>query len=254
MFKTMQTIFKVAIIIILLINGTKQTQAQTYNNLLAQTAEGIDITERLPSLAELQALAEENSPYYKMLDAEVRKGHSLVKEEQREWMYWVGIEGNAKYGLFDNLIIKEDLGLEESNTETTEQTRYSIGAFMKIPLSSLLDNSNIKTAKAEEEEILIHQREVKRREFRQLIITRYYDVVKENRGIIIKNNTVETFKVQCMRAKEDFENADITIDEYAKLEAMLAKATLSLEEAKLDFIAAYKKLEETIGVKITLKN
>lgn len=71
---------------------------------------------------------------------------------------------------------------------------------------------------------------------------------------MIKSNAVENYRVQIVRAKEDFESGDITVDEYARLEDMLSKAVLSFEEAKLDFAAAFQILEETVGVKIKLKD
>ncbi len=227
--------------------------AQTYDELLANTSSGIDFADRLPPLAELQAQAIENSPIFKMLDADVSIGEYKVKEEKREWMHSMGIESGARYGLFDNLIITQDLGLVESNTQTTEQTRYYVGAFIKIPISAIIDNSNVKTAVAEKEK-LQYQREARIQELRQLIIVRYNNVILEYRGILIKSNAVESYRVQRLRADEDFKNGKINVYEYARLEDMLSKAVLSLEEGKLNFTTAFQILEETVGVKINLKN
>ncbi|WP_321372782.1 TolC family protein [uncultured Draconibacterium sp.] len=243
---------KIKLISLLLIGVVAVLKAQTYDELLAKTAEGTDISEKLPPLHELQRLAIENSPIFKLLDADVEIGAYKVKEEKREWMQSLGVEGGARYGLFDNLIISQDLGLVESNTQTTEQTRYYFGGFLKIPLSAIFDDSNVRTAKAENEK-LKYQREARIQELRQLIIVRYYNVIREFRGIIIKTNAVENYRVQRIRAEEDFLNGKITIDEYARLEDMLTKAVLSLEETKLDFTSAFQILEETVGVPIKLK-
>lgn len=248
----MKAYINICLLLFLFGLATGEVYAQTYDKLLSMSEDGRDITERLPPLAELQEQAIINSPIFKMLDADVKIGEYKVKEEKRQWMASLGVEGGARYGLFDNLIISQDLGLVESNTQTTEQTRYYLGAFLKIPISSIIDDSNVKTAMAEKER-LKYQREARIQELRQLIILRYFNVVKEYRGIIIKSNAVENYRVQRMRAEEDFLSGDINIDEYARLEDMLTKAVLSLEEAKLDFVSALKILEETVGVKITFR-
>lgn len=243
---------KIVMFFVFVICSINSVLAQTYDELIVNISSGIDITEKLPPLAELQAQAIDNSPIFKMLDADLVIGEFKVQEEKREWMSSIGIEGSAKYGLFDNLIITEDLGAMESNTQTTQQTRYSVGAYVKIPISAIIDNSNVKVAKAEKEK-LRYQREARIQELRQLIIVRYYNVIREYRGIVIKLNAVENYRVQKLRAEEDFSNGEINVYEFARLDDMLSKAVLSLEGAKLDFSTAFHILEETVGVKINLK-
>lgn len=177
----MRTCFYIVFLFALAVIPAGKLYAQTYAQLIANMADGVDISDRLPPLSELQSQAVENSPYFKMLDAEVRRGEWMVKEEKREWMHWMGVEGGVKYGLFDNLIMTEDLGIEDFSTHTTEQTRYNFGAYVRIPISSIFDKSNVKTAK-EEKERLSFQRENKIKEFRQLVIVRYFNVIKEYRG------------------------------------------------------------------------
>lgn len=248
----MKLISKISIVIWLSLLAVNSLWSQTYDELIANTASGVDISYRLPPLDELQGQAIDNSPVFKMLDADVAIGEYKVKEEKREWMASMGVESGARYGLFDNLVITQDLGLAESSTATTEQMRYHLGAYIKIPISAIIDNSNVKTAKAEKDK-LRYQREARIQELRQIIIIRYNNVIREHRGMVIKTNAVENYRVQRLRAEEDFKNGIINIDEYARLEDMLTKAVLSLEESKLDFMTAFQILEETVGVKINLK-
>ena len=231
---------------------TITTFSQTYDALLSVTPLGKDITEQLPPLAELQAKAIQNSPLFKILDTDVTIGEYRVKEEQREWMNSLGFEGGARYGLFDNLIITQDLDMIESNPQKTEQTRYYFGAFVKIPLSAVFDNSNVRAAKAEKDK-LRYQREARIQELRQLIIVRYNEVIKQSRGLVIKTNAVENYRVQMIRAEIDLKNNQISFADYARLSDMLTKAVIEQEEAKLDFATAFQILEETVGTKINFK-
>ncbi|WP_347841263.1 TolC family protein [uncultured Draconibacterium sp.] len=226
--------------------------AQTYNELIENSSFEKDIVDMLPPLAELQENAILYSPVFKILDADVAIGEYMILEERREWMRWLGFEGGVKYGLFDNIVLSEELGDVELSTAKTQQTRYYGGLFLKMPISSLADKSNVKVAKAEKEK-LSYQREARIKELRQLIIIQYGNVVKEHRGMIIKNNAVENYRVQMLRAQNDYQNGKINISDYARLDDMLSKAVLALEDAKTDFITAFMILEETVGTKIQLK-
>lgn len=244
---------KVLHIILFLFIFSGVLQAQTYDELLANTSLGIDIADRLPPIAELQIEALVNSPLMKLYDAEVEIGKLQITEERREWMRNLGFEGGAKYGRFDNLMLREDYGVYGINTTKTEQTYYHLGAFLKIPLSSIVDRSNVRIAKAEADK-LKYQKQASTQELRQLVIIQYNKIIKEHRSLIIKNNAVESYRVQMLRAEKDFSNGKITIADYARLNDMLSKTVLALEDSKLDYVTAFQILEEIVGVKIKLKN
>lgn len=223
---------------------------QTYDELIKETGRK-DITELLPPLSELQEMAIQNSPIFKMLDADVELGEFKVKEEQREWMRAIGFEGSVKYGLFDNLILSQDMGLNETSTSTTEQTRFSMGLYAKIPLSSIIDKSNVKTAKAEKDRLRF-QRQVRIQELRQAIIIRYNKVIGEYRSLVLKQKSVENYRAQVMRAKIDFQNGKLDLAEYVRLDNMLSNAVLELEKTKVEYLTALQILEETVGAKLKL--
>jgi outer membrane protein TolC len=227
--------------------------AQTYDELIANTMSGKDITERLPPLATLQVQAEINSPLLKIHDANLVINQLKVNSEKREWMRSLGFEAGAKYGLFDNLILKEDLGIDEVITNTTEQTRYNIGVYLKIPISSIIDKSGVKLATAERDRVYL-QKESTLKELRQLVIVQYGNVAKAYRNMLVYNNSVEVYRVQMVRAEKDFNNGIISVDEFARLNDMLARTVINLEESKIEFFTALKLMEETVGVPINLKD
>lgn len=226
-------------------------RGQTYDELISNTISGKDITERLPALATLQAQAEENSPLLKIHDANLVINQLKVNSEKREWMRNLGFEAGAKYGLFDNLIVTGDLGVEDPAISTTEQTRYNLGIFLKIPLSSIADKSKVKLASVEADLVLL-EKESTLKELRQLVIVQYGNLVKAYRNIVILNNSVEVYRVQMIRAEKDFTNGKLTVDEYARLNDMLSRATANLEDTKVEYFVALKLLEETVGVKIKI--
>ena len=52
--------------------------------------------------------------------------------------------------------------------------------------------------------------------------------------------------------QKDFTNGKLTVDEYARLNDMLSRATANLEDTKVEYFVALKLLEETVGVKIKI--
>jgi outer membrane protein TolC len=226
---------------------------QTYDQLVANTISGKDIMQRLPSLSSLQSDAESNSPLLKINDANLAISKLKEKSEKHEWMKNLGFDAGAKYGLFDNLIVSGDMGIGEVATNTTEQTRYNIGIFLKFPLSSIMDKSGVKLAIAEHDKTVL-ERELALRELRQLVIVQYGNVVKSYRNMVIINNSVEVYRVQLIRAEKDFSNGKITVDEFARLSDMLSRNVINLEDSKVEYFIALKILEETVGKKIDLEN
>lgn len=212
----------------------------------------VDIAERLPPLAELQEIAIENSPIPKLLDADIEMGKSKILEERRLWMESVGVEAVARYGIFDNYYLTDDYTTVESSIETTKESRFYIGGYVKLPISDIIDRSNVKTAIAEKEK-LQYQKQARIVELRQLIIMQYNEVIKAYRKVQININAAETHRLQMLRAEIDFKNGKINVAEYARLDNMLSKTLLELEDAKLDYSTAFQILEETVGTKIKLK-
>lgn len=227
--------------------------SQTYNELVKNTIAGKDITLRLPSISSLQVAASENSPLLKIHSSDVVINELKVKSLKRDWMNSLGFEAGVKYGLFDNLILKSDLGLDEINTNTTEQTRYNMGVFLKIPLSTIADKSNVQIAEAELDRLKF-ERESILSELRQLIIVQYNNVVKSYRSMIVQNNSVENYRLQMMNAEKEFENGEISIADYARLNDMLSRAVMNFENIKVEYLTALLLLEETVGVEIKLED
>lgn len=238
------------IISALIFSGLK-INAQNNNEVIGQSIIEQEITDMLPPLRNLQDSAELYSPLLKMYDSDIIIQEMKVKLEKREWMDYLGFEASVKYGLFDNLLIVEDLGLTESQTNTSEQMRYTLGVLFRIPLSAFADNSNISIAK-EEKEKLRFKKEQTLKELRQLVIIQYYNIVKAHKKMSIFSQDVEVYRVQMIRAEKDYENRQIEVSEFARLHDLSSKAMSNLEESKAEFATALQILQETVGVKIKL--
>lgn len=225
-------------------------RAQFPEDFISRSLEENDISKDLPSIDSLQQLAEQNSPLLSFYNADIIINRLKVISEKRDWMEHLSFEGEARYGLFDNLILSSDLGREDLATSTTEQTRYSLGVSLRLPLSKIADRKNrINIAKGEEEKARF-QRETAIQELRQLVIIQYNNIIKAHRLMVVNNANVSSFNIQAIRAEKDFLNGKITIAELARLREMLARGIENFESNKSDFQLAYLLMQETVGTNL----
>jgi outer membrane protein TolC len=243
---------KISVLFVLLLMRLS-VSSQSYSELISQSLEQNDITRLLPALQTLIDSAILHSPVLKIGQSDMVIRKLRVLSENREWTRNIGFEAGIRYGLFDNLILKEQAGVEILQGSTSTQTRYNVGVFVKVPVSILIDRSNVKIAKEEEKQAL-YSLEQSMIAVRQAVILQYFDLIKMHKAMIIKNETVETYRVQMFRAEQDFINGLIGIAEYTRLKNMFTQAILDFEETKIDYLVAYQLLQEIVGISIEIIN
>ena len=226
---------------------TREVKAQVSEDFITKSLSENDISKELPPLDTLLAIAEQNSPLLNFYNADVIINELKVISEKRDWMEHLSFETDLRYGLFDNLLVTQQMGREDLATSTTEQTRYSVGVSLKIPLSKIADRKNrVNIAKSEKVKAM-YQHEVAVRELRELVIVQYNNILKAHRLMVVNNANVSSFSVQVIRAEKDFTNGQINIAELARLREMLARGIENFESTKSDFQLAFLLLQETVG-------
>lgn len=246
----MLAIFRILILVIILWLFVA-ARAQNYSEFIAQSLEQNDIMNLILPLQSLIDSAEIHSPMLKIAKSDVTITTLRLKSEKLEWTRNVGFEAGIRYGLFDNLILKEQSGSEVLQGSTSSQTRYNAGIFLKIPASSFIDRSNVKIAK--EEEVQANYRyESSLLSLRQAVIVQYFEVVKIHKGLIIKNESVESYRVQLFRTEQDFINGSVGLVEFTRIKNMYTQALLDFEETKTDYFVAFRLLAEIVGIDIVI--
>jgi len=225
-------------------------KAQFPEDFITRSLKENDISKDLPPIDSLLEWAEKNSPLLSFYNADIIINELKVISEKRDWMEHLAFEADARYGLFDNLILTDDLGREDLSMSTTERTRYSLAIDLRIPLSKIVDRKNrINIAKNETNKARF-QRETAIKELRQLVILQYNNIIKAHRLMVVSNANVSSFNVQAIRAEKDFVNGKINIAELARLREMLARGIENFESNKSDFQLAYLLMQETVGTNL----
>ncbi|RNC89634.1 MAG: hypothetical protein ED555_09205 [Allomuricauda sp.] len=226
---------------------------QSINDFVERGLEANDISKRLPPLDSLMTIARENSPRLKFFDADYEYWDGQVVLAKKSWLRHINLEAGYGYGIFDNLSNQQIAGDPGSQTLfSTEQSRYTVGASLKVPLSSVFNRKReIKNAKAEADKSK-YNKEYAIWELEQLIVRQYNDLIRAHRLFFISNSIVETYKVQSIRAEKDFSNGVINVTEYTRLQQMLNQAISSFESQRAEFLIALKSLEGTVGIQIEI--
>ena len=246
----MKTVFGATLAILLIAN---LSFAQSINDFVERGLEANDISKRLPPLDSLFTIAKDNSPRLKFFDADYEYWDGQVTLARKSWLRNINLEAAYGYGIFDNLGNQQIAGDPGSQTLfSTEQSRYTLGASIKLPLSSIFNrNREIKNAKAEADKSKFNK-DYAIWELEQLIVRQYNDLIRAHRLFFISNSIVETYKVQSIRAEKDFANGVINVTEYTRLQQMLNQAISSFESQRAEFLIALKSLEGTIGIQIDI--
>ena len=233
--------------------GTGVVHAQSLNEFVVEGLENNDISKNLPPLDTLIKMAKENSPRLKFFDADYDYKDGQITLARRAWLRNINLDAGYGYGIFDNLSNQQIAGDPGRQTLfSTEQSRYTVGASIRLPLSSIFNrNREIKNAKAEAKKSQ-YQKEYAEWELEQLIVQQYNNLLKAHRLFFINASIVESYRLQSIRADKEFKNGVINVTEYTRLQQMLNQAIRAYEAQRAEFLIAFKTLESTVGIKIEM--
>ncbi|MFO8054485.1 MAG: TolC family protein [Bacteroidales bacterium] len=226
------------------------TETFTYFNPLEE-----DIESHLPSLQALIDSAKSHSPLLQYKDAAAVISRLHTRSERRQWSKHLGLIADARYGLFDHLILTQD-DPGEINTgavSLTRQSRYSAGIYIKLPLQEIYDRKNRVRIAREEEKMAELDYETEKMALRKLVIRQYNELITAQQVLRVKNEFIQDVLIQKEMAEQQFKTNEIDISEMTRLNSMYSKARTEFAHAKGEFNIAYLMLQEITGIKFKLK-
>lgn len=245
---------KVFVLIILLF-AYGSARAQVADDFLAKSLAENDISKELPPLSKLLTMAEKNSPVVKQFDADVSISERNVKTEKRNWTQYLSLGSDLRYGMFDNLILSNNLSSQNlaNSTSNAVQTRYSVGVSLALPLTVFTERkNNIKIAESEQDKA-VQKRRAALMDLRQRVITQYNEVIKDHRLMVVSNASLNSFNLQEVEAHKEFINGKISIEKLARLRQLQTQAQEDFESNQSAFQTAFLVLQEIVGTKLKLK-
>jgi outer membrane protein TolC len=212
-----------------------------------------DLSKLLPPLESLIDSALAHDPSVKFRDLQIVVNRNKLKADKSYWMRNLGIQGDVRYGTFNIFSTNTAEGQNPDNIATQEnQFNYGVGAFIKFPLIDLLNRKNQiswATAEIEQARSMV---EAQKKEIRQLVITRYNELILKHNLLKIKAKYLALIKTNTLMTEQEFQNGIVDISEYSRITGISTNAESDFETARVEFLTAYMMLEEIIGFKLNL--
>ncbi len=230
------------------------SQSQNPNELKVDTTDiwnqSDDFFAKLPSVETFIDSAIARYPLLKINELNAKKRELEITKAKRNWTKDI-IAGSAdlNYGRFDNLIISKDLGLDQLNTSSGDQTRYSVGLSLKIPIVPLLDKTDIKMAKfnAEQGEL---EKEVLIKNIREEVFVKYNILIDCYQKYKILVGDFETYSILAQQEERKFSRNQTELSVLLNSKMNNSKAKMELISSKSNLEKAIWELKELTGIQI----
>ena len=204
----------------------------------------------IPTLEVLidSALANNGMLGYRVDEIEVKKAN--LKMKKRYWTRNFGIQGDNRYGTFDNFSSNVSGPNTVQLSSTTIQTNFGIGFYLKIPVFDVYNRkSDIKQAKAElsQAENLVKFQED---EIKETVIRYYEDLILKQRLLRIRAVNLSDAKVNLEMAQKEYTNGQIPLYEYIRISDITSGIETEFEKTKSALMTSKKLLENLTGIYI----
>lgn len=205
----------------------------------------------LPPLEDVidSALRRSASVRFRMQEIEAKQAN--LNSEKNYWTRNFGLQGEARYGTFNNFsTIGTDLSSGILTTNTT-QVNYAAGVYVKFPIFDIVNRKNqINQAKVELEQAR-SMAEAQQDELRQMVIRLYQDVILKQRVLLIRSESAGTARVNMEMVENQFRNGVIPVAEYVRISDIVSRTSSDYEVARAEFTAAKAILEDIAGFPFT---
>lgn len=214
-----------------------------------------DITKKIPELEELINAAIENSHKLKYLQNQVKLSNYNLKTSRRDWTKFFYLAGNVSEGSSSSLTYVEDqFGNSVGTLGNTDQTRWTIGLQVRLPLFNIYNYKNQVNIAKVEIEGKIEQKLEAEKEIRAQVITLYNELVIQQSMLRIDIDNIEYASLASEMAEKEYQQNKISLGEMSRIRDVLSRARSRHVTTKINFINAYVMLQELTGVKFSELN
>ena len=194
------------------------------------------------------ALAKNAMLEFRRNDVVVKEANLL--EKKRNWTRNFGVQGDARYGTFNNFSSNISDVSTVNLASSTQQTNYSFGVYLKIPFYDVFNRkSEMKQAKAEIAQAK-NLKSLEENQIREKVIRYYEDLILKDNLLEIQASNLSDARVNKEMAKKEFTNGKLPLYEYIRISDITAGIATEFEKAKSNLFLAKKILENFTGVQI----
>ncbi|HPE35173.1 MAG TPA: TolC family protein [Bacteroidales bacterium] len=204
----------------------------------------------IPSLEVIIDSALNRSPLLKKYDAALDAEAFNLSFEKRKWLDNLYIEGNTRYGVYDQIYLQ---GLENETEppigilNQRKQTWYYAGVSVKLPLSTIINRKKhlLQTEKAIE--VIRQEKEMMADDLTKTIIEGYYDVLFKYESMHTFYAIYQDLRIAYLDAVNRLQEQKVNFHDYAILSSTYGKAKNDYDLAKSDFLKSINMLRFIAG-------
>lgn len=177
-----------------------------------------------------------NSPIVKMHTTVVDQKKLQLQLMKYNWMREIYVTADTKYGNYGSTSPIDQFNLG-----------YGTGAFVRLPISVLIGNSERKKLAKLDIESANFQKSTIEEELKKLVITQYNEVLLKRSLIKIQVQAVDVSLVNFKVAEQEYKGGTINIDAYARTTEIYFTQLSSLEKIKSEYKSSLELLAEICG-------
>lgn len=214
-----------------------------------------DITLRIPPLQDLLDSAIIHSPLLKAADADIAITKYDIVSVRRQWMNNFYIDGQMLKDYYNGLYTNEVVNSPPTQVLSTQNNyRFLGGVSIRLPMLAFWDLHNQVKGATKKHERAISIKENLKLELRKEIITRYNQLVVNQRMLKIANENITYSSLHQDMAEKEFLDGQSNLFDVARVSEMYRKAVADFESARFEFYNAYMILQEIVGTKFNVIN
>lgn len=214
-----------------------------------------DITKKIPSLEGLIESAILNSHRLKYYDKEISMTEYLLKTTKRDWANYVIMSGAITEGSWTSLTFVEDqLGNEVGSLGSTNQSRYSVGLSVRLPLISVIDYTNQTKIAKMKIESKMEEKLDEQQTIRAQVINLYNELIIQQNMLKLDIDNIDFSTLTSEMAQRQFQDGKISLADMSRVQDNLARSRYRYVRTKIGFINAYVMLQEITGIKFAELN
>ena len=207
---------------------------------------------KIPPLQILIDSALVHSPIIKSQDAEVLIKEFNLSTTRQQWLNYVQVIGDAKYGSFDNLIVNQYQTAAQSTSYNSSSagSRMTIGLSLRFSVFDFIKARNNKKIAIKEVEQSVLRKEELNSFLRQTVIKQYHEVLMNHSLLKIKTDFLEQTKLAKEFAEKDYTSNIVEYSEVVRAADAYQKAMTECEKIKTDFVVAILLLQDIVGINL----
>jgi len=238
------------ILIISCFTTVLQAQSSSGNGAVNDT---ISVDPKIPELKVFIESALKNSPLLKASDMQIERVFEQIKKEKKSWTDFIFIDANARYGLFNQVTVSDQTGVDLGIKSAREQFNYFAGLTFRLPLSNFTSKKNdIKILTSDLEGSKFKKEQLKN-ELTQLVIDEYFKLINMNQSIQINQNILQSLRLNMVKAQKDINTGIIGLSDYNSVLTTKEKAEESYYKSQNDYYAQFYKIQVLTGLNLNEK-